>query len=78
MPGPGSLLLAQDLGGSPTGKRRFAVGGETVDLPPAAVPDVLVGAYADLLRERQHHEDLWSWCLRTGVQPPPELAPRGA
>ena len=72
---PGTLLLAQDLGMSPTGKRRFSVAGEIVDVPVSALPDVLVGPYPDLLRERQHHVDLWEWCGRELGEPPTELRP---
>ena len=72
---PGTLLLAQDLGMSPTGKRRFSVAGEIVDVPVTAMGDVVVGSYADLLRERQHHVDLWAWYERAGVGPPAELRP---
>ena len=72
---PGTVLLAQDLGMSPTGKRRFSVAGEIVDLPIAAIPDAVVGPYAELLREHQHHEDLWAWCERAGGEPPVEMRP---
>lgn len=72
---PGTLLLAQDLGMSPTGKRRFSVAGEIVDLPVQALSDAMVGRYPDLLRERQHHKDLWAWCVRGRPTPPRELQP---
>ncbi len=67
---PGTLLLAQDLGLSPTGKRRFAVAGEVVGLRAEALPDAVVGSYPHLLRERQHHVELWEWCVREGLRPP--------
>jgi len=72
---PGTLLLAQDLGLSPTGKRRFSVAGEVVDIPVEALEDAVVGTYPDLLRERQHHEDLWAWCIERGLTPPVNLEP---
>ncbi|MCK6480191.1 MAG: hypothetical protein HUU06_06680 [Planctomycetaceae bacterium] len=72
---PGTLLLAQDLGLSPTGKRRFSVAGEVVDIPVAALGDAVVGDYPDLLRERRRHLDLWQWCLRAEVRPPVEFSP---
>ncbi len=72
---PGTLLLAQDLGLSPTGKRRFAVAGEIVDLPIQALSDAVVGPYPDLLRERQHHVELWEWCVREQPNPPNSLRP---
>ncbi len=72
---PGTLLLAQDLGMSPTGKRRFSVAGEIVDLPVQSLSDAVVGPYPDLLRERQHHVDLWMWCQRSGADAPWELEP---
>ena len=73
---PGILLLAQDLGLSPTGKRRFSVAGEVIDMPVAALGDAVVGDYPDLLRERQHHRELWEWCQRLGLAPPIPLEPR--
>lgn len=72
---PGTLLLAQDLGMSPTGKRRFSVAGEIMDIPVAALGDAVVGDYPDLLRERQHHRDLWEWCARMEVSVPVEFRP---
>ena len=55
---------------SPTGKRRFSVAGEIVDVPVQALSDAVVGPYPDLLRERQHHVDLWMWCQRSGADAP--------
>jgi len=60
---------------SPTGKRRFSVAGEIVDVPVTAMEDVVVGSYSELLRERQHHVDLWAWCVRLEISPPVELRP---
>lgn len=75
---PGTLLLAQDLGLSPTGKRRFSVAGEVVDIPVAALGDAVVGAYPGLLREHQHFLDLWAWCSAQDIHPPEALNPSGA
>lgn len=72
---PGTLLLAQDLGMSPTGKRRFSVAGEVVDIPVAALGDAVVGDYQGLPRERQHHEELWAWCQVAGSLPPQANSP---
>lgn len=69
------LLIAADLGSNVTGKRRFAVAGETIDIEPAAIPTVLAGKYSNLARERQHHRDLWAWCQRHGHDAPLEFQP---
>jgi hypothetical protein len=72
---PGTLLLAQDLGLSPTGKRRFSVAGEVVDIPVSALGDAVVGDYPDFLREHQHHVDLWAWCVENSPGAPSHLIP---
>ena len=72
---PGTLLLAQDCGWSPTGRRRYSLGGETVDLPAPALPDVVVGEASTVAAARVRHRALFDWCRRQGLQPPAELGP---
>lgn len=73
---PGVLLLALEGEVQPTGELRFQVGPVPVFLRKDQLLGVVVGSASALARERQHFLDLWAWCLRNGVQPPPELAPR--
>ena len=72
---PGTLLLALDLGLIPTGKRRYSVAGEVVDIPVAGLGAAVVGDYPNLLRERQHHENLWHWCVANALAVPGAIAP---